>query len=167
MGVGREGKTRIGNEEAAGHTEMNDPLGPVMRGGRFAGLRIQRAPFAGLRVRRERFAVWPEGFVAGCGRTAPGGRHHFKIDNDVLADAVDAGDAAAGESLGENRGRSFERLPVGGKPCGEDDVAAEAAIDTVGDGLDFGELGHWATRTTNAEEGWKNGRSSRIPGESP
>lgn len=130
-GVGVRGKreARVGNEEAAGHAEMHNPLG--------------------LCVRRDRFAFPGESFAVG--GAASSGTRAFKIHNDVLADAADAGDAAARQCFGEDGGRSFEGLLMGREPGGEDDVSVKEAVDAVGDSFDFREFGHGPVLSVEAD----------------
>lgn len=66
----------------------------------------------------------------------------FEIENNVLADAMDAGDAKAGERGGHGVGVGFEGLAGAAEFCGENALAVGAVMDAVGDGFDFGEFGH-------------------------
>lgn len=65
-----------------------------------------------------------------------------QIDNDGLADAMNALDAAAGESLDNLVGRGFEGLRLVAGPDGADGLAVDTGVDAVGDGFNFGEFGH-------------------------
>lgn len=65
-----------------------------------------------------------------------------EIEDDVLALAVDAVDAEAGEGVGHLGAWGFEGLLVTAEPDGEDALAAHAGVDSVGDGFDFGEFRH-------------------------
>ena len=115
VGVRREWDVGGGDEQAAGHAEVDQAL------------RVRRARFARRWSLRGRFG---------------------QVNHDVLADAVDAGDAQAGERGGHLMRRGFERFFIGGEPGGDDAVAADAAVDAVGYGFYFGELGHgqvWPT----------------------
>ena len=70
------------------------------------------------------------------------GRSLGEIDDDGLADAVDAVDAAAGESFDDLVGRGLEGLGLVAGPDGADRLAVDALVDAVGYGFDFGEFGH-------------------------
>ncbi len=114
MGVRREGEPGGGDEQAAGHPEMDQQL----------GLRVRRSGFA---IRRGR---------------AVARASSLEVDDDVLADAVDASNAQAGERLRHFCRRGPEGLLISTEPGGDDSVAAEAAVHAVGDGFHFGEFGH-------------------------
>ena len=98
MGVRRDGRSGVGDEQAAGHAQVDQEL---------------RRLFLRLTV-----------------------------DDDGLADAVDAVDAAAGERFGDLVGRRFEGLRLVAGPDGADGLAVDAGMDAVGYGFDFGKLGH-------------------------
>lgn len=65
-----------------------------------------------------------------------------EVEDDGLADAVDVVDAAASEGGGDEVGGGLEGLGLVAEPYGADPVALDALVDAVGDGFDFGKLGH-------------------------
>ncbi len=65
-----------------------------------------------------------------------------EIDDDGLANAVDAVDAAASKGLDDFVRRRFERLRLVAGPDRADGLAVNAFVDAVGDRFDFGEFGH-------------------------
>ncbi len=77
-----------------------------------------------------------------CGGVVAGGR--VQIEDDVLADAANAANAAAGEGGGHFVGWCFEGLRIAGEPGGENGVAAKAAVHARSDGFDFRKFGHGA-----------------------
>jgi len=60
----------------------------------------------------------------------------------MLADAVDAVDADAGEGFGHGPGRRFEGLFIPAEPDRLDYLAADALVYSIRDGLDLWQLGH-------------------------
>jgi hypothetical protein len=96
--------------------------------------------------------VWREGCIGG--RDEEAARHTevdeelrgfflaAQIDDDGLADAVDALDAAACEELDDLVRRRFEGLGFVAGPDGADDLAVNAGVNAVSYRFDFGELGH-------------------------
>ena len=67
-----------------------------------------------------------------------------EVEDDVLADAVDALDVLAGEGFGHLGWRGLEGLLVAAEPYGLNAVSADAFVHAGGDGFDFGEFGHAA-----------------------
>ena len=100
MGVDRAGHVGIGDEKAAGHAEVHDPL---------------------------------DGIAFGLGS---------EVEDDVLADAADALDGAAGERFGHGSRRRLHGLSLAREPDLFDVVAADAGVDAIGYGFNFGEFGH-------------------------
>src|SRR6266850_657488 len=66
-----------------------------------------------------------------------------EVNNDVLADALHLVDARTLEDFGDLTGWRFQRLRLGADPDGFDHVSGDALIQAAGDGLDFGEFGHF------------------------
>jgi hypothetical protein len=67
-----------------------------------------------------------------------------KIEDDVLADAVDALDAFASEDFGHLSRRGLEGLLITAEPYGLNALATDALIDAAGNGFNFGEFRHQA-----------------------
>jgi len=116
-GVGVRGDfgVRRGNEQAAGHAEVDDPLGTDGVSSYFC---FRRVLLAGILQRVCQFA------------------------DDVFAGAVNGVKDFAFEALGLLDGAGFEGLFVAAKPGFYDFVALDSLMDAVGDGFYFGELGH-------------------------
>jgi hypothetical protein len=66
----------------------------------------------------------------------------FEVEDDVLADAMDAGDAKSSEDGGKDFWIGLEGLAGTAEDSGEDALAVGAVMDALGDGFDFGEFGH-------------------------
>ncbi len=62
--------------------------------------------------------------------------------NDGLADAPDFGDRASGEDFDDLGFGALEGLWFAAGPHGNDALPADALVDAVGDGFDFGEFRH-------------------------
>jgi len=65
-----------------------------------------------------------------------------KIDDDGLADAVDALDATAREDLGDLSRGGLEGLRLAAGPDVDNLLAVDAGVDAVGDGLHLREFRH-------------------------
>ena len=92
VGVGGYRRLRIGDQQTAGHAQMDDPL--------------QRSV--------------------------------CQIEDNVLADTVDALDAAALELGGHELLGGLKGFRLAAEPGAFDAVSADAFIDSAGDGFDFG-----------------------------
>ena len=66
----------------------------------------------------------------------------IQIDDDGFAYSVDAVDAAVGQGFDDLIGWGFEGLRLVAGPDGSDGLAVGAVVDSVSDGLYFGELRH-------------------------
>ncbi len=64
------------------------------------------------------------------------------IEDDVLADSSNLGNPAAGQQQLHLGDGSLEGLRLGAEPGGVDPLAADAFINSVGDGFYFRQLGH-------------------------
>src|SRR5580698_1090836 len=65
-----------------------------------------------------------------------------EVHDDSLADAMDAVDAAARECLNDLIWWRFEGLWLVAGPYRPDGLPVNAFVNAIGDGFDFGELGH-------------------------
>lgn len=110
-----------GDEETAGHAEVDYPLGRGPLGSRFLRGGLRRRLASALFLRR-------------------GGK--AEVADDVLTDALDAEDGAALEALHLYGWRVFEWFAMRAEPGVEDAIAPHAGIDTTGDGFHLREFGH-------------------------
>ena len=65
-----------------------------------------------------------------------------EVDDDRLADTMDAVDTAAGEDLDDLVRRRLEGLGLVAGPHGADGLPVDALVNAIGDGFDFWEFGH-------------------------
>ncbi len=65
-----------------------------------------------------------------------------EVNDDGLADAVHPINPAASQSLNNLVGRRLERLGFVAGPDGTDGLAVDTLMNAIGDGFDFGKLGH-------------------------
>ena len=66
----------------------------------------------------------------------------FKVKDDVLADAMDAGDAQTDEGCGHGFGVGLEGLTGAAEGGGKDALAVGAVVDALGYGFDFWKFWH-------------------------
>ena len=64
------------------------------------------------------------------------------VSDDGFADAMDACDGRIGERFGDEGFGGFEGLRPAAGPDGGDALSADAGVDAIGYGFDFGELRH-------------------------
>jgi hypothetical protein len=113
VGMLRQRLIRLAHQQAAGHAKMDKPL------------TVPRTLI----------------FRFGSG-TARAGVCSRQIDNNMLADAMDAFDGTAGQGVDKLGGRRTERLGLRAEPDGKDGSAAHALVDAARNGFDFRQFRH-------------------------
>lgn len=78
----------------------------------------------------------------------------FEVKDDVLANAMNPGDAEASESGGDDVGCGLEGLAGTAARNRENTLAVGAVVDALGDGFDFGEFGHGVDLVSHCGGGW-------------
>ena len=103
-----------------------------------AGVGVRRNGDVGVGVEQAAGHAEVDEELVGGGLAAEG----FEVEDDVFADAMDAGDAEPGESSGHGFGVGLEGLAGSAEGGGEDALAMGSVMDALGYGFDFWEFGH-------------------------